>query len=42
MNWPYKGFAANALWVCAAGVIHTFWYTTQGLGIVQSWFKKKR
>lgn len=32
MNWPYKGFAANALWVFAAGVIYTFYYTTQGLG----------
>jgi hypothetical protein len=41
MNWPYKGFIGNALWVFAAGVIHTFWYITQGLAAVQSWFRRK-
>jgi hypothetical protein len=42
MKWPYKGFVGNALWVFAAGVIHVFYYTTQALGAVESWFRRKR
>ena len=39
---PFRVYVGDALWGVAWLVVHVCYYSLQGLGAVQSWFKRER